>query len=92
MSDQANYAKWRGSDRNSGKTKEALLGEILEQLEKTHIKHRDRAGVREKISSIEKQYREAEDFLKGTGAGITNERDLNALFVSCVRTIMTFTT
>ncbi|OWY97172.1 hypothetical protein PHMEG_00032362 [Phytophthora megakarya] len=43
MSDQANYDKWRGSDRNSGKTKEALLGEILEQLEKAHIKHRDRA-------------------------------------------------
>ncbi|OWZ03948.1 hypothetical protein PHMEG_00024239 [Phytophthora megakarya] len=67
-------ATTRTANGTVAKTKEALLGEMLEQLEKAHIKHRDRAGVREKISSIEKQYREAEDFLKRDWCGY-NERE-----------------
>ncbi|KAG1704836.1 hypothetical protein DVH05_004864 [Phytophthora capsici] len=41
-----------GCDRTSGKTKEALLAEIVAQLKAVGIEHRDSPGVREKINPI----------------------------------------
>ncbi|POM78164.1 Hypothetical protein PHPALM_4338 [Phytophthora palmivora] len=81
MTNPANYDKWRGSDRTSGKTKEALLTEIVDRLEAVGIKHRDSSGVREKINTLEKQFHEAEDFRLGTGAGITDEKDLRSVLL-----------
>ncbi|KAG7385970.1 hypothetical protein PHYBOEH_008854 [Phytophthora boehmeriae] len=78
MTNPSNYDRWRGSDRTSGKTKEALLTEIVDRLVAVGIKHRDSTGVREKINTLEKQFREAEDFRLGTGAGITDEKDLRS--------------
>eukprot|EP00644_Phytophthora_capsici_P000492 jgi/Phyca11/100404/e_gw1.4.1211.1 len=84
MTNPANYNKWRGSDRTSGKTKEALLPEIVAQLKAVCIEHRDSPGVREKINSLEKQWRQAEDFRLATGAGITDEKSLrDALLKRC---------
>ncbi|KAF4044624.1 hypothetical protein GN244_ATG03030 [Phytophthora infestans] len=84
MTNPANYNKWRGSDRTSGKTKEALLAEIVAQLKAVGIEHRDSPGVREKINSLEKQWRQAEDFRLPTGAGITDEKSLrDALLKRC---------
>ncbi|KAG1706284.1 hypothetical protein DVH05_001432 [Phytophthora capsici] len=51
MTNPANYNKWRGSDRTSGKMKEALLAEIVAQLKAVGIEHRDSPGVREKINT-----------------------------------------
>lgn len=78
MTNPANYDKWRGSDRTSGKTKEALLTDIVDRLKAVGIEHRDSAGVREKINTLEKQFREAEDLRLGTRADITDEKDLRS--------------
>ncbi|KAF4034994.1 hypothetical protein GN244_ATG13010 [Phytophthora infestans] len=84
MTNPANYNKWRGSDRTSGKTKEALLAEIVAQLKAVGIEHRDSPGVRENINSLEKQWRQAEDFRLATVAGITDGKSLrDALLKRC---------
>ncbi|KAG3081906.1 hypothetical protein PC116_g13606 [Phytophthora cactorum] len=68
---------WMTNPSNyNGKNKEALLNQIVQQLLSVGIEHRDSAGVLEKINTLEKQFRMAEDFLAGTGAGITDEKDL----------------
>ncbi|KAG1710166.1 hypothetical protein DVH05_017172 [Phytophthora capsici] len=76
LSTETNYNKWRGSDRNSGNTKEALLKEIVSELSAVGINHRSTGDVREKINTIEKQFREAIDFQAQTGSGITSESTL----------------
>ncbi|ETL81575.1 hypothetical protein L917_18111 [Phytophthora nicotianae] len=78
LTTQGNYDKWRGSDRTNGKTKEALLKEIVADLHKAKLLHRDTAGVREKINQLETGFRKVEDFLACTGQGITNETSLRA--------------
>ncbi|KAF1789517.1 hypothetical protein GQ600_25410 [Phytophthora cactorum] len=49
---------WMTNPSNyNGKTKEALLNQIVQQLLSVGIEHRDRAGVLEKINTLEKQFR-----------------------------------
>ncbi|KAG7381908.1 hypothetical protein PHYPSEUDO_005490 [Phytophthora pseudosyringae] len=76
LSTETNYNKWRGSDRNNGNTKEALLKEIVAELRAVGFAHRATGDVREKINTIEKQFREAVDFQAQTGAGITSASTL----------------
>ncbi|KAG7386144.1 hypothetical protein PHYPSEUDO_000576 [Phytophthora pseudosyringae] len=76
LSTETNYNKWRGSDRNNGNTKEALLKEIVAELKAEVITHSTTGEVREKINTIEKQFREAVDFQAQTGSGITSESTL----------------
>ncbi|KAE9009633.1 hypothetical protein PR002_g15563 [Phytophthora rubi] len=78
ITNPANNGKWRGSDHNNGKTKETLLTKIVAKLVAAGIKHRDCAGVREKIDLLENQYREAENILAGTGVGVTDEAELRS--------------
>ncbi|KAG6611289.1 uncharacterized protein IUM83_12668 [Phytophthora cinnamomi] len=73
-----NYDKWSGSDRSNGNTKEALLKGVLLQLEAAGIKHRNGAGVRDKISNLEKQYREAVAFSAGCETADTDKDALRA--------------
>ncbi|EGZ10899.1 hypothetical protein PHYSODRAFT_317903 [Phytophthora sojae] len=66
----------RGSDRNNGNTKKALLKQMAAGIK---IVIAPAILCREKINTLEKQYREAQDFLAATGAGITDEKDLRAI-------------
>ncbi|KAE8888948.1 hypothetical protein PF003_g26923 [Phytophthora fragariae] len=83
LSTEMNYNKWRGSDRNNGSTKESLLKEIVSELKAVGIEHRTTGDVREKISAIERQFREAVDFQAQTGSGITTEATLRCEILEC---------
>ncbi|KAE8895300.1 hypothetical protein PF005_g29004 [Phytophthora fragariae] len=76
LSTEMNYNKWRGSDRINENTKEALLKAIVSELKAVGIVHRTTGDIREKISAIERQFREAVDFQVQTGSGITTEATL----------------
>ncbi|EGZ16231.1 hypothetical protein PHYSODRAFT_506826, partial [Phytophthora sojae] len=77
-----NYGSWCGSDRSNGNTKEALLNVIMQRLEAAGIKHRNNAGVREKINNLEKQYREAEHYLTSAEARDADETSRQAAVLS----------
>ncbi|KAE8888947.1 hypothetical protein PF005_g8333 [Phytophthora fragariae] len=83
LSTEMNYNKWRVSDRNNGSTKESLLKEIVSELKAVGIEHRTTGDVREKISAIERQFREAVDFQAQTGSGITTEATLRCEILEC---------
>ncbi|KAG7390746.1 hypothetical protein PHYPSEUDO_006865 [Phytophthora pseudosyringae] len=51
LATETNYNKWRGSDRNNGNTKEALLKEIVAELRAVGIAHRATGDVRAGITS-----------------------------------------
>ncbi|KAG7380858.1 hypothetical protein PHYPSEUDO_006719 [Phytophthora pseudosyringae] len=75
LSTETNYNKWRGSDRNNGNTKEALLKEILPEL-KAEGSCIAQLATLVKKNTIEKQFREAVDFQAQTGSSITSESTL----------------
>jgi hypothetical protein len=79
LSSEQNYSKWKGGINNSGESKSAVAVEILSAIENAGIKtERNAKDVVTKIGSIERQFREAGDWLNGTGAEITCETSIKA--------------
>lgn len=48
----------------------------MQQLLSVGIQHGYSAGVRKQINALQKQFHDSADILAGTGADITNEKDL----------------
>ena len=72
-----NYSQWKGGDFHSGITKMTLAGIILTEIKDKGITTtRTSKDVLQKISNMEHLYKQATDFLDGTGAGITCEQSL----------------
>ena len=69
---KGNYQKWRG-DIKGGATKTALANEILAEMKKVGITHRDAKGIQTKIQELQTSYGKASDFLCGSGAGLLDE-------------------
>ncbi|KAH9443058.1 hypothetical protein Pst134EB_027412 [Puccinia striiformis f. sp. tritici] len=66
-----NYARWRGN--GSGLTKVALANEIVLELAKVGIEHRNIKGITNKVTELQGAYAGASDLLRGTGGGVTDE-------------------
>lgn len=74
-----NYAKWKcagirnpsGSMKTSGLTKKAVTGIISNYLESLNTK-KSTDQIMSKIRYLEKRFKEAEDFLRNTGEGLTS--------------------
>lgn len=61
-----NYGRWHGGDI-TGKSKEALLGEILEIMHQNRIWHRKKNDIRCKINDLTMSYNKARDWKAKTG-------------------------
>ncbi|GMG16899.1 unnamed protein product [Phytophthora fragariaefolia] len=74
---QGNYKRWRGGDKQSGETKNAIAAQISGLIQASGVKtQRKSKDIITKIGQLEQSYRDAVDFLSNTGAGITDETSL----------------
>ncbi|RLN81694.1 hypothetical protein BBJ28_00025167, partial [Nothophytophthora sp. Chile5] len=77
LTTEGNYSKWRGDDNNSRETKTILAGQISAQIQRNGITTvRKAKDIVSKISQLEQSFRVAVDFLRNTGAEITDEASL----------------
>jgi len=72
LSTEGNYQRWRG-DTKGGANKTTLANEILNEMVKSGITHRDVKGIQTKIQELQTSYGKACDFLRGSGAGILDK-------------------
>ncbi|KAL0081750.1 hypothetical protein J3Q64DRAFT_1643425, partial [Phycomyces blakesleeanus] len=71
-----NYSCWKGGD-SSRKTKETLCSEIKAILFENDITHQSNSDIRSKIQYLHDKFKDATDFINGTGQGILNDVDKN---------------
>jgi len=70
MTSNQNYSKWRGGDKHSGTTKKTLASMISNLIFEQIGVERSAKHVQNKIECLEKDYRNASDWLNQTGAGL----------------------
>ncbi|KAG9399996.1 hypothetical protein AC1031_010916 [Aphanomyces cochlioides] len=73
LSNEANYNRWKGGDKQSGMTKGKLADGIRQLMIDNGIRHRKAKDIIQKISVIESSYRDARDWLENTGQGVVDE-------------------
>ena len=72
-----NYSRWKGGDDRSGETKTTMAGKIAQFMKsKGIVEVKEPRVIIRKIGWLETQLKIAHEFLQGTGAGITDEKDL----------------
>lgn len=77
LTTHGNYARWRGGENLTGETKAVLASQIATLMTKSGIiSVRNPKDIINMIGRLEHSYREAIDFLRNTGSGITNEASL----------------
>ncbi|KAL0078699.1 hypothetical protein F4703DRAFT_1741987, partial [Phycomyces blakesleeanus] len=74
LTDVSNYSCWKDGD-SSGKTKEVLCSEIREIMVENDITNRSNGDIRSKIQYLHDKFKDATNFLNGTGQGILNDMD-----------------
>lgn len=75
LTTEGNYARWTGSDGQRGETKETLLTEIRQKMEAVGIHGRTNADIRSRIATLQHRFREANDWLNNTGAGLRSDAE-----------------
>ncbi|KAG9403413.1 hypothetical protein AC1031_006058 [Aphanomyces cochlioides] len=78
LSNEANYTRWKGGDKNCGLTKGALAKEIVSSMEQHGIYHRKPKDIIQKVSVRESTYRSTTDWLNNTGQGVEDEESIRA--------------
>ena len=66
LTTEGNYRKWKGGDKQSGKTKETICSEIVAIMKDNGLHHRKNMNIRDKIQLLENQYKDATDWLNNT--------------------------
>ena len=79
LSQEVNYSRWRGGDSHSGEMKRTMATSIIQGMKDASITtERTVKDVLSRIASIEQKFRNAADWLAGTGAGVEDEDNLKA--------------
>ena len=68
-----NYRSWKGGSSSQGRSKEALVSEILEEMIEKQITWRTSKQIRSKIDELEAKYKKAIDWRGNTGAGLMEQ-------------------
>ncbi|KAJ3263640.1 hypothetical protein HDU77_010287 [Chytriomyces hyalinus] len=74
-----NYKRWKGSGGTGGTgiKRETLCSEVVQLMRGAGILHRDNNKVGSKIRELEMQYKNAIDWLSGTGEGILDSAEIS---------------
>jgi hypothetical protein len=73
---EGNYNKYKGGDEHSGIGKKCYAAVIINEMNGKGIIHRKVNDVITKIDNLEKEFKEASDWLANTGQGVTDENNL----------------
>ncbi|KAJ3379488.1 hypothetical protein HDU80_002406 [Chytriomyces hyalinus] len=79
LGDYENYKRWKGSGGTGGTgiKRETLCSEVVQLMRAAGIHHRDNNKVGTKIRELEASYKNAIDWLSGTGQGIMDSTEMS---------------